>query len=424
MGCILRLPFKSPLPSYLTLWPVCLVMPNSSVTEEYVAQKQADRKAHLAFDVESWYPLLEDLTFYTHFLPLSPAHARAITAFYGARYNSRQEEFHPEHAVGLRDLRRVLGEVLQRREFKETGAFVRLSSRSPKDGVPFKQVDVRRAYQEALGAITSQEQEGSPGEHQSNNQPDENLKMRALSRASASYWRVRSGDDAMSLLLSSERVFVDLNRALICLDGSKLNEWNEQVSVRQWQDALEDQFEFRCFVRSGHLVAISQYNHYCRFPDVLNMREAFQQTVSQFCHERVLPRLTGVTAYDEGYIVDVGVLPDRRCVVVELNPYQPSTGACLFDWKRDAQLLTDTSSHSQQKDVAVDDESCVDIGSPPLRARLVPMPNLGELVELALDEAQLEGEESYLDILEAMEINLHIRSLQPANTGKSRCVCQ
>jgi len=228
----------------------------------------------------------------------------------------------------------------------------------------------------------------------------------------------------MSLLLSSERVFVDMNEALICLDGSELNEWNEQVSVRQWQDELEDQFEFRCFVRSGRLVAISQYNHYCSFPDVLNMREALHKNVVQFCHERVLPRLAGVTAYDEGYIVDVGVLPDQRCVVVELNPYQPSTGACLFHWKRDAQLLTDTSSHSQQKDVAADDESCVDIGSPPLRARLVPMPNLGELVELALDEAQLEGEESYLDILEAMEARAQQSVKQPANAGKSGCICQ
>ena len=44
----------------------------------------------------------------------------------------------------------------------------------------------------------------------------------------------------MSLLLSSERVFVDMNEALICLDGSELNEWNEQVSVRQWQVPAND----------------------------------------------------------------------------------------------------------------------------------------------------------------------------------------
>ncbi len=45
-----------------------------------------------------------------------------------------------------------------------------------------------------------------------------------------------------------------------------------------------------------------------------------------------------VQLHVENCIIDFAVLPDR-VMVVELNPFASSTGACLFDWSRDAALL-------------------------------------------------------------------------------------
>ena len=46
----------------------------------------------------------------------------------------------------------------------------------------------------------------------------------------------------------------------------------------------------------------------------------------------------GDASYSDGVIIDVGVLGET-CVTIELNPFKPTTGACLFDWKRDGALL-------------------------------------------------------------------------------------
>jgi hypothetical protein len=118
--------------------------------------------------------------------------------------------------------------------------------------------------------------------------------------------RVTRADQAMSLLLSSERVFRDLNTDLTCLEawkqqhvqisgdedsepaqkkGQKEEEkdnektdqgpvvapWSTQLIMRVWDDDIDDSNEFRCFVHQSKLTAISQYNHYCQFKHLVNL---------------------------------------------------------------------------------------------------------------------------------------------------------
>ena len=63
---------------------------------------------------------------------------------------------------------------------------------------------------------------------------------------------VSSGKDTLALLLSSERVFLD------CVDWLKHGE-PEQICLRQWEDRLCIENEFRCFVHDGNMTAISQF---------------------------------------------------------------------------------------------------------------------------------------------------------------------
>lgn len=39
------------------------------------------------------------------------------------------------------------------------------------------------------------------------------------------------------------------------------------------------------------------------------------------------------------YGVDLGSESQRTVTIIELNPYIPSTSACLFDWREDVDLL-------------------------------------------------------------------------------------
>ena len=70
---------------------------------------------------------------------------------------------------------------------------------------------------------------------------------------------ISSGSEALSLLLSSERVYNDM------IDWLKYGE-PEQIVLRQWEPELQLEYEFRAFIYKGKLTAISQYDHYCVYP--------------------------------------------------------------------------------------------------------------------------------------------------------------
>ena len=79
--------------------------------------------------------------------------------------------------------------------------------------------------------------------------------------------KVTSAEEAMSMLLSSERVYSDM------IDWLKYGE-PEQIVLRQWEPELSMEYEFRAFVKNGALCAISQYDHYCVYPeDTLHARK-------------------------------------------------------------------------------------------------------------------------------------------------------
>lgn len=174
------------------------------------------------------------------------------------------------------------------------------------------------------------------------------------------------------------------------------------MSVRRWELELDDELEFRCFVFHGQLTAISQYNHYCVLPPVVTRAEELQTIIAAFCAAEVSPRVVG-PEYGTGYVVDVGVLPNGRCVVVELNPWKPTTGAALFDWRGDADLLHGRAVPASDPPRTLPD-GLLEVGSPVLRLRTKPIPGLVDLVDVMLKEVQQsgEGQEGYLDVLERL----------------------
>jgi hypothetical protein len=157
----------------------------------------------------------------------------------------------------------------------------------------------------------------------------------------------------------------------------------EHLAVRQWVP-LEVDLEFRGFVGpNGRLNALSQYNHLAFFPRLLPLREALTAAISSFFDESVGPALSA--EYPSGYVVDFGVVfaddnggtqgsvvdtaaaattddDDDDCElardgggatttttpcelvakvwVIEINPFLSTTDGCLFDWSRDAHLLS------------------------------------------------------------------------------------
>jgi hypothetical protein len=124
--------------------------------------------------------------------------------------------------------------------------------------------------------------------------------------------KVRNGNEALDLLLNSERVFTDLRRAL---DFSE--KFEVKLILREWNDDIKYEYEFRCFVYQNSLNAISQYD-YCFFSEELMMNsDKMKSSISSFFDGVVKNKLKDL----ENYVIDFGVTKSGEIFVIELNPF-------------------------------------------------------------------------------------------------------
>jgi len=244
-----------------------------------------------------------------------------------------------------------------------------LCGRSPKDGEPTDPA-ARRAvwagYQATLQKIV--EEEGQP--------LDGNTRVAAIARA-PSYLRVRSGADAMSLILTSERVFSDM------LDWLKFGE-PEQIVLREWSDSFDVSSEFRCYVEHDILLGISQYDTYAQF-DFLQEASNRATVIRAVVNEWAVVR-DCIETIEGSYCADFGVDMQRgKAHLIELSPFRRCTGPALFAWKNEAQLV-----FPDRRDVQDDPISCViqhkHVAKGALfRFRSEVIPGIEDLVEMNWD---------------------------------------
>jgi len=320
------------------------------------------RSENLPYDIDVWYPGIErwgrgrgeEVTFRTVFIPLLRVEAESAVHFFRTLHNiKRERDFGSEDGRVLSNLQQRVDKVV-RKEFRQSGAMVRLCGRSPKDGTPRNSKLIREKYQAELEYLRRKR----PGKIEG---PD--LQMAAISRCTETL-RVLGGEDVMHLLLSSERVYADL------IDWLEYGE-PEQIVLRQWCQELSLDYEFRLYCRQGKLIGISQYDTYGTYPYLADQRASLEALLVAFWEE--VHDAVGVSSY----CMDVGVLPrsadadlrlretllpgEVRCVLIELSPFLPCTGPALFRW-HDGELHRGGAT-----DLLV--------------VRTAPLPSLGDLIE-------------------------------------------
>lgn len=105
--------------------------------------------------------------------------------------------------------------------------------------------------------------------------------------------------------------------------------------------------EFRGFVYNNQLTALSQYYSQCYFPRLSGDREKYLTKIKDF-FEIIQPKIPL-----SSYVIDFVIVTDSntnhnnnndinsnaRVAVLELNPFNVATGACLFDWEKDEKVL-------------------------------------------------------------------------------------
>jgi hypothetical protein len=156
--------------------------------------------------------------------------------------------------------------------------------------------------------------------------PTANTKLLAIARTP--WLCITSADEAMNLLLTSERAYTDM------IDWSYYGE-PEQLVLRKWEPELSYDYEFRVFISENKVTAISQYDHYAVYEHLFEQKEKIQEKILEFwqkVHSHV---------GENSYVMDVGYFPKKEeCVLIEVSPFLTCTGPALFHWKNDRELLS------------------------------------------------------------------------------------
>ncbi len=312
------------------------------------------RESHLEFDNEAWYPVVENITFPTKFISLYQEQAEALIANYRFTYLNGPP-LNEQHQAALMQLEALLRDEVEAlcNVPDSKGVFVRLSSRSPKDAA----IPSRAAFASRL-----ERERATCRAHGWNDEAHEyNSRMVAYSAAAAEGLCVQTGEGALELLKASERVYTDLNFSLEVVE-----EYDTKIVLRQWDTRVRDHMEFRVFVKDDRLTAITQYNHFCYYPEVHAKCDEIKVKIISYWKEELQARLHRLGTY----VVDVAILSDDSIIVVELNPFATISRAGLFDWTMDKDILY--------------------FGDAVMRVHTTPLPHLHDFVDYCLSESHLD----------------------------------
>ncbi|CAF1377782.1 unnamed protein product [Rotaria sordida] len=311
------------------------------------------RCENVYFDIEAWYKIIQSETFYTEFITISPSIVQAFVNFYQTRYSSTK-------LLNFNDIQLITSIQNQLKEqifnskinkFQNNGTFIRLSSRSPKDGKPLDSRKISQFFNQKLNELQIQ----YPDEYKSI-EGKANMQMIAYCYAQFHSLKVTDEIQALNLILSSERVYYDLIEVLDCqqvkdnkvanINNIKLHDWNNNIIIREWNDLLDPSMEFRCFIYQSKLTAISQYNYYCKYYRLQNdgIVQQIKITIIKYWQEKIQPLLDPLPEKYSNYVIDLGLIENKLtngydCIVTEMNPFEINTGASLFYWTTDSKQL-------------------------------------------------------------------------------------
>lgn len=200
--------------------------------------------------------------------------------------------------------------------FKQTGAFIRLDTRSPKDAI-FHTIHFHRLLKEnSIFASTPSQ------------------KLLRFYQVLHNSMKIIDADTAMDLLLMSDRVAQDLRQC------QNMNLFPTFIVIRQFSPALKPEFEFRLFVWDGVLTACSAYHKHLYIPHLHLNKTKLASVIKNYWELHINPKLG--TRYHR-YTLDLVVVPtgaDYDITVIELNHPPPVADTCLFDFSLDKIVLT------------------------------------------------------------------------------------
>ncbi|KAG2377915.1 hypothetical protein C9374_009000 [Naegleria lovaniensis] len=240
--------------------------------------------------------------------------------------------------------------------------FFKLSSRSPKDVTRMNDKNVDDLFEKDL-------KEYFPIESDRNNNSN---RIVSFTRAATKLLQISSSNDVLELMLRSTRVYQDLIETYVDF-------WNDssptknRIALREWDPSIDIRFEFRTFVVNSKLRACSQYNHVIYVEELEKYQNEIRTLIhntTEYLQEHYFKDF--FTTYVADFVIypsffdsiklgvhakDCSASSGEFIKLIELNPYEESTGTCLFSWKQDTHILPMPNSASLSSETSVSENN-------------------------------------------------------------------
>ena len=113
-------------------------------------------------------------------------------------------------------------------------------------------------------------------------------------------FKVNNGKDVLNILLTSQRLYLDLKDWLS--HGGK-----EQIVLRKWEDSLSTEKKFRCFVVNNELKVICQDERYAFFPELVRNKNLYEKLINDYFNYIFKAKMK-----IETYVVDFAILKNNE----------------------------------------------------------------------------------------------------------------
>eukprot|EP01130_Rhizamoeba_saxonica_P000057 TRINITY_DN1007_c0_g1_i12.p1 TRINITY_DN1007_c0_g1~~TRINITY_DN1007_c0_g1_i12.p1 ORF type:complete len:279 (+),score=58.37 TRINITY_DN1007_c0_g1_i12:126-839(+) len=220
----------------------------------------------------------------------------AILHQFEAIHRYQQHKFTQNDKRALSNLTERIHEEMK--NYGETGVFIKLSSRSPKDSVLASQKMVDLSIQE-LDAMKEKYGLAEP----------DNIKITAFVRASCFAMNFKTAEEAVEMIVNSQRVYSDL------VVQQLQDIWNLNIIFREWDDSLIPENEVRVFVFNKQITAMTQYYQYLHVPYLEDNKGEIEMRINQYFEDNIAPNIPFIN-----YSFDLAILPDEIKVVEINNP--------------------------------------------------------------------------------------------------------
>ena len=268
------------------------------------------RHQNMSVDMDVWYPFLKDITFKTYFIPLKYKEAEAILNFNYYRNKGKKDKFTKEDTKILRNLEKKVEHYFETHDDLKNGAMFRLSGRSGKDMDYYDNEKIYSLYQENLKRKCKE---------LGTDENDINTKYVSITTL-MNRFKVNNGKDVLNVLLTSERLFLDLKDWLN--HGGR-----EQMILRKWDDSLCSDREFRAFIQNNELKAICQDERFALFKNMVENKDLYEKLINNYFKTALQPLMK-----IPNYIADFCILKNNEVKLIEFSPFLRCTSACLFRW--------------------------------------------------------------------------------------------